>query len=248
MKVEVINPYASPYEVWSKREATDEETIEHFKKHGYFSSKINDELLETIGSPVQAAEFMVRNCVHNGLNSWLEGRIEEQGHATWLKHMPEQTPEELRKYQEEYPAYDAGAVDQILSKLRFVLPVGQVLFHGGAWPWPVSVGGKYRRDELLSTTLLPSVAMRNAERRGKAYHAGRLQLLVLTIRDPGVRAFVYSPSSETMLGHEYEVLLLKGVELVITDVHQVRNDYPAGLDGTVTKCLDGVVVEADVRV
>ncbi len=240
----VVDPFDPPYEVWSERKMTDAEVLEHLKQFGHFASTTKDKLLGKIGAPIDAAVHAVAAVVDERLNSYLERQIASSpGYDAWRRAMPSQTPSAIAKYQKDFPNYDARAVDEAIARNDFCLPVGQALFHGGLWPNPAS--RSFVTDRPLSTTLLPSVALRNAEHGGKAYHAGEMQLMVLTVRAPTIKAFVLRKSG-TLLGHEHEVLLPSNIRLTLQRKLRVRGDYPCGLDPSRTKAVPGFVLEVDV--
>lgn len=223
---------------------TQEEMLDYMKQFGHFASTTKDKLLGKIHTPFEAAKHMVAQVVDEKLNSHLQDKVDSSvSYDSWRRAMPGQTPPAIAKYQKNFPDYESGAVDDAISQNDFHLPVGQALFHGGMWPDPNS--NSFITDRPLSTTLLPSVALRNAEHKGKAYHSGEIQLMVLTIRDPSVRSFVFRKSG-TQLGHEHEVLLPSGVELTIQNRLRVRDDYPSGLDHNSRRPISGVVLEVDV--
>ena len=223
---------------------TQEEMLGHMKQFGYFASTTKDQLLGKISTPLEAAKHMVTKAVDEKLNSHLQREIDSSGsYDSWRRGMPSQTPPAIAKYQKDFPDYDSRAVDDAISQNDFHLPLGQTLFHGGVWP--NSSSNSLVTNRPLSTTLLPSVALRNAEHKGKAYHAGEIQLMVLTIKDPSIRSFVFRKSG-TLLGHEHEVLLPSGIKLTIRDRICVRKDYPSGLDGINTKPIPGLVLDVDV--
>ena len=240
----VVNPFDPPYEIWSERPMTPQEMLDYAKEFGHFASTIKNQLLGRISNPVEAAKHMVEEAVDEKLNSHLQDGIDSSSsYDSWRRAMPRQTPPAIAKYQKHFPDYDSSAVDDAIFQIDFRLPLGQALFHGGIWP--NSSSNSLVTDRPLSTTLLPSVALRNAEHKGKAYHAGEIQLMVLTIRDLSIRSFVFRKSG-TLLGHEHEVLLPSGIKLTIRNRICVREDYPSGLDGIRTKPIPGVVLEVDV--
>ena len=239
----VVNPFDPLYEIWSERPMSQQEMLDYAKQFGHFASTTKDQLLGKISTPLEAAKHMVIKAVDEKLNSHLQHEIDSSSsYDSWRRAMPSRTPPAIAKYQKDFPDYDSSAVDHAISQNDFHLPLGQTLFHGGMWP---NFGSNsFVTDRPLSTTLLPSVALRNAEHKGKAYHAGEIQLMVLTIRDPSIRSFVFRKSG-TRLGHEHEVLLPSGINLTIRNRICVREDYSASLDGTSTKSIPGVVLEVD---
>ncbi len=85
------------------------------------------------------------------------------------------------------------------------LPPGQVLFHGGPWPWPESIG---KFDRPLSTTLCAQVAMLHA-----GYHKpAESEIWIITVLPrANVRGLVLDRSGEHHLAHEVETLIQSGV-------------------------------------
>ncbi|NDK77653.1 hypothetical protein GYA97_24805 [Escherichia coli] len=64
-------------------------------------------------------------------------------------------------------------------------------------------------SDPFATTFCPQVAMREAEHSGKAYKQGYIDLMVITVIDPQVKAFVFD-MDEPEKGNELEVLFAAG--------------------------------------
>lgn len=168
----------------------------------------DEKSLHRIESPLAAAIHMIKHRTDASLDFFLEEHIRKSlVFDAWRRHMPSITPDVLSRYQKHYRKHDRAAVNKAVSEMQFYLPVGQVLFHGGVWP--SERGKSFVLDRPFATTLIPSVALRNAECNAKAYDAGEIQLMVLTIRAPTVKAFVFR-NRRTSQSHEHEVLLSSG--------------------------------------
>ncbi len=155
--------------------------------------------------------------------------------------MPSRTPAEISCYQKDYQKCDLSAVSSAIDQSGSLLSREQYLFHGGLWP-----GGKsFITSRPLSTSLCPQVALRNAEHKGKAYDAGRLDLLVLRVVDPATKAFVFKRKG-TNLGHECEVLLASNACLTLTNQTQIRDDYMAAKFDCPIKKIPVYVLDVDV--
>ncbi len=150
--------------------------------------------------------------------------------------MPSRTPGELSNYRNRFPRYDAALVDTEINNIGALLTDGQYLFHGGAW----KSGQQLITSAPFSTSLCPQVALRNAEHRGKAYDAGRIDLFALRVINPKTNVFVYRRRGADM-GHENEVLFASGATLTLRHQTIIKSNYRVG------KVVDaGRLVEKEV--
>ena len=76
--------------------------------------------------------------------------------------------------------------------------------------------------------------MTSAEHRGKAYHNGRIDLLVLEVHGSATPVFIYRRKGRTS-GHENEVLFAAGAQVRIIGSNFVRGDYLVSADGINSK-------------
>ncbi len=132
--------------------------------------------------------------------------------------MPDKTPKHLVRYQTKYPNYDTEEVEREIRAHGALLGNGQTLFHGGVWPDDI--------DELvtskpLSSSFCPLAALKNALHKGKAYHAGRVDLLVLTAVESETPVYIFGEKGE--MKHEKEVLFAAGAKLKLTKRTLVKN-------------------------
>ena len=159
--------------------------------------------------------------------------------------MPSATPPGLKKYKSSYPSYDPVQVQREINAHGALLPVDQVLFHAGVWPGGTSLV----TDRPLSTSFCPQVALRNADHKGKAYDAGRIDLFVVRIAASSTKAFVYKRKGLD-LGHENEVVFAAGATLNLISATRIRENYSAGKVGLYahldTKKIPVYVLEIDI--
>ena len=160
----------------------------------------------------------------NGLGNHINDALDnDSSYAVWRREMPSATPPNLKNYKSRYPAYDAVQVDSEINVHGACLSPGQVLFHAGVWPGGLSLV----TDRPLSSSFCPQVALRNAEHRGKAYDANRIDLFVLRIAASATKAFAYKRKG-LALGHENEVLFASGANLSLSSQNLARHDHPVG--------------------
>ena len=242
MTLPLINLFVNPYEVWTYRLISIEEIESGMFTGGPADLHIKDKLVATITTPVEAARYIASVGADNGLgnfiNSTLDATLER---SVWRKNMPSRTPKEFSDYQQKYPHCDFDAVNTKVNEYGQSLPIGQILFHGGVWP----DCNYFITIRPLSTTFCPQVALRNAEHKGKAYDAKRLDLFVLKVCSNNVKAFVYKRHG-TNLGHENEVLIAGGVRLNLRSRQLIRNDYTLGRYGMPTIPCPIYVLEVDL--
>lgn len=211
-KAGVVNVFATPYEDWSTRDATLAE-VEDLVKHKGLSLiealTVNDKLLEVVSTPFEAAARMLRERADNGLESHIDSALDQSAEYRDLRaSMPQEQPEALSAYQSEYLDHDQAMADEAIKAHGIEMAEGQFLFHGGHW---ASDSSTLTMSKPLSTSFCPQVALRNAECRGKAYDAGRVDLIVVRVTQPKAKAYVYG--REGNHGNEKEVVFASGAQL-----------------------------------
>lgn len=238
MTLPLVDPFYLPYEAWQTRHATLEEMLAAGKPIIY----VNETLKARVSTAHEAAIYMADEGADNGLGNFIQDALDNSPeYKSWRKAMPSATPAELSRYQKSYPKCDFDQVSKEIDAVGGVLSEGQCLFHGGLWNGCDS----HVTDRPFSTSLCPQVALRNADHKGKAYDAGRIDLLVLRAMNPITKAFVFKRKG-TNLGHESEVLLAAGAELVLRSETLIHEDYLAGKWGYPEKRIPVYVLEIDV--
>ncbi|WP_413503152.1 hypothetical protein [Serratia proteamaculans] len=253
-KLNLICPFSSPYELWETRELTSEETdklIENGQWKPFLTVKVK--LETTISTPFDAARFIASNKNDSRLDHRVTAYIRENpGYSQWRSYMPSETPDALADYQENYPPDDFSPINQLVVNYGIALPEGQSLFHGGFWP--VNEDGSlldtHTTNRVLSTSLCPKVALNNGDWRGKAYDAGRLDLMVITVKKSAKKAFIFDMDADPN-GHELEVLFEDGVQLTLIDAQLVSTKFNTckadKLGYTVSKTIPVYVLQVELR-
>lgn len=237
MNLPLVDTFTRPYEAWRSRPPTKEEMI----ANGH-PRDIKDRLIARISDAPAAASHIARVAVDNSLSNHIQTALNESPeYKTWQNAMPSATPVEISRYQKNYEKSDLSAVSMEVEQHGSSLSPGQCLFHGGLW----SGGDSLVTERPLSTSLCPQVALRNAEYKAKAYDAGRLDLLVLRVTCPTIKAFVFELKG-TKLGHESEVLLASGICLTLKAETLVRADYPASKYENPCKMIPIRVLEVEI--
>lgn len=164
-----------------------------------------------------------------GANSDIAWHIENElanggEYASWRAHMPPVTPQILLDYQQLYPLSPArmAQADNEVNTHGMMIPHGQILFHGGQWMGKKTVT---KLSDPFATTFCPQVAMREVEHSGKAYKEGYIDLMVITVIDPQVKAFVFD-MDEPEKGNELEVLFAAGATITVTSRTSMGHNYP----------------------
>jgi len=239
----LVNPFSTPYEKWSERDATPEEMRQHLEANGFVNTSAKDALLFRVANAFEAAAYMAKVDMDNGLEFSIDRYLDgDPAYAEWTDAMPSPTPPALERYQEEYPECDFAAANQDVRDCGDVLSEGQFLFHAGRWPDGVD---SFVTDRPLSTTFCPQVAMRNMDHKAKAHDAGQIDLLVLRAHQPRTLVFAFE-RRETMMGHEKEVLFATGAELTFRSRTLIKSDYRAAKWNCPDKLIPTYVVEVDI--
>lgn len=226
-KAAVVNVFATPYEVWTSRKTTNEEVLDLHKNNGlsiFEALEVKDKLTEVISTHAEAATRMLTVRVDSGLESHIENALDTSAEYCDLRDlMPPDVPEALSSYQREFSEDGLALADEAIKAHGVELAEGQLLFHGGHWPSDDAI---YITSRPFSTSFCPQVALRNAEWLGKAYEAGRVDLMVVRVTQPKTKAYVYN--REGSHGHEKEIVFASGAQLIrgsethITDITVCR--------------------------
>jgi hypothetical protein len=243
----LVNVFSQPYEVWSKRNATQDEMIDFYNANGYFIPEVKDKLQEVIDSHFKAAEYIIKVGADNDLEYFIDEALDKSQNFKLMRNrMPKRTPKEIFNYQKKYHNCNFIKVNQAINKYGDILHEGQYLFHGGLWP---KNSRKFKTDRPLSISFCPEVALRNALLGGKAYDANEINLFVLKAINPSTKVFVMRVKG-TNLGHEKEILFSSGALLTLRSKRLVKENYRVckvinGVN-TVEKNVPAYVLEVDI--
>jgi hypothetical protein len=199
------------------------------------ASQVNDKLIEVVSTHAEAATRMLRQRADNGLEGHIDRALDASTEYRDLRDlMPPNEPEALSSYQGEFSEHTWAMADEAIKAHGVEMAEGQFLFHGGCWASESTI---FTTSRPLSTSFCPQVALRNAEWRGKAYDAGRVDLMVVCVRQPKTKAYAYS--REGNHGNEKEVVFASGAQLT-----RVRETHVA--DIPVLKVTSGIQMEEKV--
>ncbi|GAP25471.1 MULTISPECIES: hypothetical protein [unclassified Gluconobacter] len=208
----VVNVFDKPYEVWSKRDSTMEEALDLFNNKGLSmieALQVNDQLIEVVSTHTEAATRILRQKVDNSLEAHIDRALDASPEYLNLrKLMPQDEPEALSLYQGKFSECEWPMADAAIKTYGVEIAEGQCLFHGGHW---TNGSSPINTSRPFSTSFCPQVALRNAEWNGKAYDAGRVDLMVVRVRGGKNKAYAYS--REGNHGNEKEVVFASGAQL-----------------------------------
>lgn len=170
---------------------------------------------------LQSTLYMAEKLYDENLTPFIVDMLDRSAeYKQWRQRMPSKTPKELSNYKNRYPKYNANQLDDEINKINCQLSEGQTLIHGGLWSNFSNSGDTALTKRPLSTSFCPQVALRNAEHKNKAYDSNRIDLMVLTVKNPSTSVFVFRHKG-AKLGHELEVLFASGAKLQKTAEHCV---------------------------
>lgn len=208
----VVNVFSKPYEVWSRRKTSFEEakSISANQEIAFVEAlNVKDKLLEVVSTHAGAAAYMLRTRVDNGLGFFIDDALTASAEYQQLRAlMPLNDPEALSSYQGTFDDEGFAEADSAINQYGISLSEGQTLFHGGLW---LHRSDWFKTQRPFSTSFCPQVALRNGEWRGKAFDAGRVDLMVVHVVQPKTKAFAYSRQGDH--GNEKEVVFASGAEL-----------------------------------
>lgn len=221
MILPLINQFYKPYELWEYRDATLEECKNILDAGNIFPfHSIPERLIRSINNHFEAAKYILEVGSDNGIETHVEDVLySSQEYVAWVAKMPNQTPQPLYDYKNNYPEYNKQDVDQAINSLGIRLSDGQTFFHGGLF----DDFGKYQTSKPLSVSFCPQVALRSAEWRGKAYERNQIDIFVLTVKNAKTNVYIYNLNEE--LGNEKEVLFASGASLNFIKRTLISNNY-----------------------
>lgn len=222
-KLDVINVFEKPCEIYSTRNATEAEMMEQLKNQEELTLFVKDELLKRIDTHVEAVKHILDVQVDNVLESHIDNALKNNKKLkTWEKTLPSKTPKSLVKYQKEYSKEKNNKeVDQNINQHGGLLSDGQILFHGGTFE--KTTLDQFTTSKPLSTTFCPQIALRNAEFGGKAYDENEINIYVLTVKNSKTNVFKFKQNG-TNFGHEKEVLFAAGADITIMNKVKICDD------------------------
>lgn len=246
-KLPLLNIFERPFEKWeNKRDITYEEAREYCPENPMSAVLygIPQKKTYTIVSHFDYASYMASIKADNEVENFVDNYLDNSSiFKEWRTCMPIQTPKALSDYQRKYPNYNQEMVDNEINKINCVLSEGQTLIHAGLWHCP---NNECITDRPLSTTFCAQVALRNAEHKNKAFRNGRIDIMVLTVKNPKTCVFVFRQKG-TDKGHEKEVLFGSGAKLRKISEKLVSNyTLCEGLDKSSCKNIPIYVLEVEI--
>jgi len=247
MMLPLVNVFSNAYIKKSERDREYDERLDFFKKNGYISNTVDDKVKECIWFAKEAADYICRVVIDNELDTFIERELKKSiNYAKMIRSMPPKTPDVLLQYKTSPNTVNLFEVDREIDIHGRYLSDGQYLFHGGDWDSFKNILENTSRP--LSTSFCPQIALRNAEWGGKAYHAGKVDLLVLKVTNPKTKAFVYNNKISKAI--EKEVLFSSGAKLVLKKKEPVKYDHYVGASdgswGILEKKVPYSLIEVDI--
>lgn len=164
---------------------------------------------EVISTHTEAAIHTILNRHVRDISQHIQAALRENAsYHDLLNLMPNPMPDALASYQAEYSENDLISADEAIKAHGAKMADGEYLFHGGHWS---GSGDTYITTRPFSTSFLPEVAILNAKWHGKAFNAGRLDLMVVRVTRPKTKSYAYDRDSSH--GYEYEVVFASGAAL-----------------------------------
>ncbi|BDU37348.1 hypothetical protein [Vibrio nigripulchritudo] len=242
MKLPLVSPFIVPYEVWLTREPTWDERRTSLATTGRSCGQIKVSRVAVIKSEIEAANRICNVKYDPSLRQHVNTQLDSlASYKAWMQATNWECPDSLITYQQNYPNYDIAVVEDDIKSFGLVLSEGQVLFHAGAWPAGQTT---FQTTEPFSTSFCPEAAFRNAEHKAKAYNAGKLDLLVITVKSTSANVFPYPRVGQ--FAHENEVLFSSGITLTKVNSSTVDTNFRVIKDEYSDKYVAVSVVEVEL--
>ncbi|WP_415578118.1 hypothetical protein [Gluconobacter japonicus] len=210
----IVDVFLRSYEQWSYRDATNKELSSRLKAGRPLieAMHVKDSREVSVSTSFEAASYILRTGSDNGLKNHIDQALAQSAeYAALRRRMPQPDPHALIAYQNRFTEDDMAAADIAIEQYGITLADGQILFHGGFWKNPPDTILTTSRP--FSTSFCPQVALRNAEWKAKAYHAGEINLMVVRVHRPQTKAYILRLDGEK--GNEKEVVFASGAKLAL---------------------------------
>ena len=205
--------------IYSKRKKTPEEC----KLPSDILIPVNDKLIKTISTSEDAVKHAIENYGDNDLQNHISDALSSNKEFKALRgEVPSKTPKELSNYQKKYDRNDnkiKNEADKKIKEVGTTLANEQELFHGGKLI-DTKENNKLTLSFPLSTTFDPVIANIEAIHNGKAYDEGELNISIITNKNSKAKCFPFRHKG-TSFGHEKEVLISSGAELVVKEKKKI---------------------------
>lgn len=221
MSLQIVNVFENPYEAWEYRELSIKERIENIINSGTTVNTVKSKMITCITNHMDAATYIINYQEDRSLESHIHCALDNSKAFQEIVSMLDKLPDAINTYKRNYELANLDQVSTEVLAFGRNLHKGQVLFHGGYFPY--QVGDVLITDRPLSTSFCPKIALRNAGWIGKAFDTGEIHLLVLRVMQPSPKAFIFPLDDE--LGIEKEVLISAQVKLQFISKTLVRSDY-----------------------
>lgn len=244
MPLGIVDPFSPPYEMWDYRHPSVDELMAFYKIHDNFAMPmIKTNLLAQIDNHYDAAVYQVKRGaseIESHINHHLD---DDHNFIEWRRRMPSAIPKALWDYQLRHVSGNTYKdVTDIINEVGVYLPEGQYVFHGGK----LSGGEReFVTTRPLSTSLCPQIAVRLAEHLYKAHNAGRLELVLLKLKNVNTKAYVFK-NKNTNHGHEKEIVFAAGARITLRGSHMVSVKYPVATPSGETKYIPSYVIVGEI--
>ena len=222
------------------RFCTLEERIEIDKKSTIKNGAkyIKHDVVDQISNNVE----LVTKVLKDGLKVNTEVDNALKNNSDYKKAKNPKTPKYLLHYQKTNDKKNMDKMNEDIIESGVILSIGQEVLHGGLPN--TKVGDVILTTQTLSTTLAPNMAEDNANHLDKAKDAEELNINILKIESPNIHALVFN--GKTKMGHEKEIILEKGLELVIEERTKVSEIERVNEDGS-KKMISKYVTKISVK-
>lgn len=132
----LVDVFTSTLEVWDMRRPTMEEITSGAVSS--FHALIKDRLVARINNPYEAANYTLLNQGCTRLDKLIEDELNKSvAYKQMRSLMPSQTPRVLSDFQNRFQSSQFGGVSDAINAVGKTTANGQILFHGGYWPYAV---------------------------------------------------------------------------------------------------------------
>ena len=237
-KIDIFNK--GKIDIVKPRFPTIEEMMETNKKSSNKKTAIDikGDIIDQISNNVE----LVTKVLKDGLKVNAEIENVLKNNSEYKKAKSSKTPKSLLHYQKTNDKKNMDKINEDIIESGVILSIGQEVLHGGLPN--TKVGEVIPTTQTLSTTLAPNMAEDNANYLDKAKDAEELNINILTIKSNNIHAFVYN--NKTQKAHEKEIILEKGLELVIeerTKVSETKRVNEDGSEKIISKYLTKISVK-----
>lgn len=165
-------------------------------------------------------ELVKENGFNNAYSNYFNNAQDKNANfKELLSKMPKNLPEILKNYQGDPKRISNSQLNEGIKKIGKEIPLEQEILHGGFLS-----SESFVTQRPLATTTDAQVAFREAENTELKLNKNRIDINILTVKQPGIKAVVFETENDDF-SHEREILFESNLYLRKNSEEEISNNY-----------------------